>query len=278
MLKSTRITFSQVWTAPARVSMIWVTSIGGGGGGGNNPGFNPFNPIAACASSGSSGEFAQMYPVPVVPGATYPILIGAGGTGATGSGINDAFPGESTTLGGAACKVLGGEGAFWVTGFGQTFPGYGGGPLGGSNTNTPPNPYKIRSAGKTNAATNRRGFRESPTCWGGTSGNGVGVGSQDGDPGGLVIGQYDGLNVGPHSTSNNRGGGDSGGTSIFGNGGTGGDGTATQASGLGEGQPAPANTGAGGGGASGTGNGPPAGQRLGGGAGGSGVLMIFWFG
>lgn len=80
-LKSQVIASSQTWTAPAGVSAVWLSMVGGGaavGGSGNSGGF------IVGGGSGGSGELCLGRLVPVTPLANYSVVIGAAGTtGAT---------------------------------------------------------------------------------------------------------------------------------------------------------------------------------------------------
>ena len=62
-------TFS--WTAPAGVTSVCVVCIGGGGGGGTS----------ASYQAGGGGGTAYKNNIPVTPGQSYTVVVGAGGAG-----------------------------------------------------------------------------------------------------------------------------------------------------------------------------------------------------
>ena len=72
-------TASGTWTAPTGVTSVTVEAWGGGGAGGGATG-NP-----AKGGGGAGGQYARRL-VTVIPGNTYAVTVGAGGTGSTGSG------------------------------------------------------------------------------------------------------------------------------------------------------------------------------------------------
>ena len=84
MSKSTKQYFTQsgFWTCPNNVTDIILIGCGGGGAGGY--GANGINGSNANAGGGGGGGGAQQQfaYVSVIPGTTYPIIIGAGGLGA----------------------------------------------------------------------------------------------------------------------------------------------------------------------------------------------------
>jgi gliding motility-associated-like protein len=101
------------WTCPSGVTTITVQCWGGGGGGGgvatlaNSP-----------ASGGGAGGSYTSNTVTVVPGTTYSVTVGAGGSGGTNAGTNGSTGGNSsfdvTTI--VAVGGPGGTGATTATG------------------------------------------------------------------------------------------------------------------------------------------------------------------
>ena len=87
------------WTAPAGVTSATVEAWGGGGAGGGARG------RPAEGGGGAGGQYASSV-VTVVPGNTYPIVVGAGGTGSTGDGT----AGGDSTFNGTTVVAKGGAG------------------------------------------------------------------------------------------------------------------------------------------------------------------------
>src|SRR5262245_55280856 len=73
------------WKAPDNVTEVQVTVIGGGAGGGTGQGPKPTNGGCDCftGSGGGAGGAIVSRTVSVVPGQTYTIVVGQGGSGAT---------------------------------------------------------------------------------------------------------------------------------------------------------------------------------------------------
>lgn len=125
-------TSSGTFTAPAGITKVYVTMVGGGGGGGGNAS------TANGGGGGGAGAAVINYPMTVVPASGYTVTINAGGAGgssgggAAGAGGTTVFD-TITVLGGSA-GITGGSGgtggagaaAGTLNGSGQT----GGGALG----------------------------------------------------------------------------------------------------------------------------------------------------
>lgn len=105
------------WTCPAGIKTVMVLGIGGGGAGGSAT-----NNEGACGGSGS-GE--RMVFLPVVPGTSYAITIGAGGAANTlaefGDNGGDTSFGSLETFPGSAAGWWGGSPEGHVSG--QMIPG-----------------------------------------------------------------------------------------------------------------------------------------------------------
>ncbi len=108
------------WVCPDGVYDIKVECRGGGGGGQSIPGTN------AAQGGGGGGAYAEHGAVPVTPGNTYTITIGAGGGVAT-TGGSTTFVGDSSTtvtaVGGTGCTTTastGGAGGLASASTGQT--------------------------------------------------------------------------------------------------------------------------------------------------------------
>ncbi len=114
-------TSSGTFTAPAGVTKVYITMIGGGAGGGgcNSTGSN-------FAGGGGAGAYLFNLPFTVTPASNYTVTIGAGGAGGTNSGT-DGSSGGTTSF--DALSVLGGSG-----GVGSTSGTAGNGGAGGVGT------------------------------------------------------------------------------------------------------------------------------------------------
>lgn len=88
-LKHQLFTANGTWVVPAGVNVIWIDGCGGGGGGG---GGYPSSTQGGGGGGGTSGQLALMVPVPVVPGESLAVTIGAGGAGG-----NAGLQGGNTT-------------------------------------------------------------------------------------------------------------------------------------------------------------------------------------
>ncbi len=87
------------WVAPPGVSSVTVEAWGGGGAGGGATGNR------AAGGGGAGGQYARRV-VTVVPGNSYAVVVGAGGTGSTGNGQ----PGGESRFGTNAVVAKGGAG------------------------------------------------------------------------------------------------------------------------------------------------------------------------
>lgn len=83
-------TSSGSFTAPAGITIVYVTLSGGGGGGGGG------GNIGATAGGGSAGYYGIRIPFAVTPGNSYTVTIGAGGAG--GALNNDGSDGSTTSF------------------------------------------------------------------------------------------------------------------------------------------------------------------------------------
>ena len=111
------------WIAPALTTSVSVVAIGGGGGYSTTP--------ASVNLAGGGGGLGYKNNIPVSPGASYTVVVGAGGTGATsGLGGNSYFNGNPTVSGGG-----GTAGTTPSPGAGGGYTGDGGG-AGGKGGNS----------------------------------------------------------------------------------------------------------------------------------------------
>lgn len=171
------------WVCPAGVTSVTTKLLGAGGGGGygNSP-----TPIG---SGGGSGEFVQLIGFVVVPGTAYPVVVGAGGAGASSGTSFIGVDGGDTTFNGVSGIAKGGKGAPLDTG-----PGAGG--TGGVGTTLFDGLPGIASTGSGNG--------------------GAGGDSVQGSYGGQTSSAAAGKNAG------GKGAGGGGASVAFGSGGTGG--------------------------------------------------------
>jgi len=264
------------WTAPARVGWLIVQAFGGGGRGG--PGASTPTAIERRYPGGSGGGGAMMVmrAVPVVPGTSYDITIGAGGNFA-----NSGFAQDTTiAVSGGGLEIFrakAAESGVGATAFGDTGVGrgvnVGGGPVIGGNV--------AQSFIEATALTGL--YLPTATLGGGGSTSGGpgaytvrgGQVSQQGFAGGS--GGTSGVDSGTSRGGGGGGGGAGGPRGIGGNGGNGGNGNAGGAPGVGtNGGNAPPNSGAGGGGGGSSGCGTSVAVAGVGGDGGSGYALLLW--
>ncbi len=239
------------WTAPAGVTSVSVVAVGGGGGG-SQTWANP---------AGSGGGLGYKNNITVVPGQTYTVVVGAGGTTASVGGIGGSSYFNST----ATVEGCGGGNA-------------GTGTTGCANNNSSGGGYVGDGGG---AGGNAPNYQSGGGAGGyaGNGGNGAGVGSGfNGSGGGGGGGYYYSSTYGTSAGGGVGilGQGTSGvaGTSGAGlEGGRGGSGGANGADG--EPNSNQSTNGTITGGAYGGGGGGP-GTTVGGGAGGSGAVRIIW--
>lgn len=109
-------TSSGTFTAPAGVTIVYLTMTSGGGGGGNSSGGSSGS---GGGGGGSAGAYLFNYPYPVTPGNTYSITVGSGGSG--GSNGNSSVFDALTLMGGNG----GGNGSVTPHGSGATPPSTG---------------------------------------------------------------------------------------------------------------------------------------------------------
>ena len=237
--KSTLFTTSGSFIVPSTVSLVLVTSVGGGCGGGSRG-------IFASSGAGGAGESVINFPLPVTPSSTLTVTVGAGGVGAAGGSHQSGAKGTNSSVAGGLS--LGTYVALAAPNQNTSFPsdtnvgGSGGGP-GGYDT-------------LGGAQTGHLGMQESPSHFGGSSGGAAYNGSippGDFTTGGSSGGVAGGVGGGPGIVSNGGGGG--GGSSPWGQGGNGGTddnvSPATAGNGNGSGGGGAANTNAGGNGTKG---------------------------
>ena len=198
---SQEFTTSTTFVVPSYVGALWLTMVGAGGGAGSSVASS-----GQAGGGGGSGEYSQNFLIPVTPGETLTITIGAKGTGGTSGG--NGTDGGTTSVAGLAgtFSVLGGK-----AGLAAGTAGAGGGPRGGA------------APLGTNAG--NLGTGETPVHFGGSSGGNGGANAST--VGGAGAGSPGRLTGGAGGTNNANGGGGGGGAStVWGNGGAGGAGNA----------------------------------------------------
>lgn len=153
---------STTYTAPANTARLLVRLWGGGGGGGEGNNWGG-------GGGGGQGGYAEAL-VPASPGATFNVLVGAGGAGAL-AGVSDPTAGGNTTFASGANTLL--------TANGGAF---------GGNTSSCPNSGQPGGAGGRGSVTapaqgtlaipgvNGTGGQSAPGCGGGSGAGGDGGG------------------------------------------------------------------------------------------------------
>ena len=229
---------SGTFNVPPGVSAVWISASGAGGGGVGYLGGTG----AQAYGAGSSGEFCLSRRIPVTPGGTLSITVGAGGT------AGQVPPGAGPGLGGntsfGAFSVLGNKGRN-----GLEYDG--GGAMGGSH-GAPPTSSSY-------SLTN--GMAESVSTYGGASGGWSNGGGQQGTDGWAA----ESLCGGIQGTTGTSYGAAGGGANVWPSGGSGGNGGTSNTSGGN----------ANGWGAGGGTGGPGSNSTLGG-TGALGAVMVFW--
>ena len=211
------------WTAPAGVSTVEYLVVAGGGGGGNG--------YDSGGGGGGAGGMVLTGYLDVIPGETYTVTVGSGGTGGAdtrannnGTAGNDSVFGSITALGGGAgqgsrtgaptalrtggaAQVGSSTSAFGGGGGGGGFAGGGGGGAGGAGGN---------SSGSATAGTGGAGVistitGSSVTYGAGGLGGTANVNNNDGAAGGANTGKGGGAGS---ATGSNSGGGGNGGSGL----------------------------------------------------------------
>ena len=144
---------NDTFTVPAGITSVSVLVVGGGGGGGKNGDYST-------GGGGGGGAAIIELAHAVTPGASIPVMVGAGGIGAVSSDLEGTMGGESAF--GTSVIAGGGDGGFRGFGGATALPGAGGSYFGGA---TP---------GGGGAGTTDHGMPGSPTV-GGNGGAGLDV-------------------------------------------------------------------------------------------------------
>ena len=110
------------WTCPEGVSSISIVCVGGGGGG-DYRAFSSFS----TTRGGGGGGLAWTNNVAVVPGITYTVVVGSGGTGGTSPFPSAGDGGDSYFANSSICLAEGGTRGYSSGGQGGSYYGDGGG-------------------------------------------------------------------------------------------------------------------------------------------------------
>jgi hypothetical protein len=228
------------WTAPASVTSVSVVTVGGGGSGGTS------YPGLSSGTGGGGGGLGWKNNIPVVPGTSYTVVVGAGGPAQLNSRSNGFDGGVSYFISTSTVAGYGGQngvqgGGVQALGGGYGGDGGGGGGSGGGNG----------GGGGGAGGYSGNGGSASGNGTGGAGGGGDSVGTSGNGGGGGGVG----INgQGANGTGSVSGGGGGGGGSGGSNGESGGSG----------------------GGDGGTYGGGSGGGQLDGGAAGGGAVRIIW--
>jgi hypothetical protein len=210
-------TGSSFWTCPDDVTSVEVLVVAGGGGGGGGTNYD--------GGGGGAGGLLYNTSYPVTPGTTYPIFVGSGGVGGTGSGAltNRGGSGTNSQFGNLIAIGGGGGGSGIVANTYQLgAPGGSGGGSAFNSGGTNPAPGAGGAVGQGNPG----GAGAITATWSGGGGGGAGgvglaaVGNVRAGNGGPGI--Y--LNISGTSVAYAGGGGGGSETAVAGTGGIGGGG------------------------------------------------------
>jgi len=264
---------SGTWTCPSNVYFVDVEGFGGGGGGGAGSAADDATPaLGADGGGGGGGALQKKLRVSVVPGTTYNITIGAGGTAGIWLGANGGAGGDTTfdtlaTFHGASGAA---NGVLTALAIGAaSYKGFSGASVSYRDSNFSTGASSKITCPALGGAVDDAGFD-----------NIFGYGSfTGGGPGTSGMSVFD-ESIGTIAGGAGGGGGGAGPAGSGGNGGDGGDASDGGSAGSGGGgAPGAANSGAGGGGGGGAGNGANGGTDGNGGDGGnggSGKLIIYF--
>ena len=198
---------SSTWTCPSNVTSIQVTAYGGGGGGGRGGSANRNG-----GGGGGGGAYTENLTVPVTPGVTYTITIGAPGSGGTTGTPNGGNGGQTTATFDSSTTITA-NGGFGGLAYVNAATGGAGGAGGTRNGGT-------GGTGATNGSGGGGGCAGTTSNGGaggagGTTTGGTAGGGSAGTGGAGII-----TNGNPGNAGINYGGGGSGGTNAS-NGGAG---------------------------------------------------------
>ena len=125
-----RVTVSKNWVCPNGINVINVFMCGGGSGGGAGSS-KTSDPHFSAGGGGAGGFACVLIDLPVTPGKSYPIVIGAGGAGGDSSSPDGKSGGTTSAFGFSVKGALtGGKGKERSVTFGGARGGTGGNPGG----------------------------------------------------------------------------------------------------------------------------------------------------
>lgn len=162
------------FVVPAGVNTLQMTAIGGGGSAGNVVDGGR-NDDYGGSGGGSGGQKVNNYSIPVTPGETISVVIGGGGSRASGSRDRDNQGGTGGTTyiytSAATYQLYGGTGGYGGVGdAGRTFPG------GTTSTSNPNLPVTVDNGGS--AVPGQGGYGGAGINGNRTSGGSYGGGNQ----------------------------------------------------------------------------------------------------
>tara|TARA_B100001113_G_scaffold128983_1_gene105318 strand:- start:1603 stop:4737 length:3135 start_codon:yes stop_codon:yes gene_type:complete len=211
------------WTAPSGVTSISAVLVGGGGGGGSG----------ANGVAGGGGGLAYKNNITVVPGVSYNLTVGVGGSHPTSSGVGSYYNGgdggnSTLTVGSETYVAYGGGGGIKRSDGGSSYPqlpGYG----GSRSPNTDGGGDGGRGGDRGSANAGGGGGGAGGYTGDGGKGGYQGVGQATGSQSGAV-GLGGGGGGGAAGSGGNDQGGGGGGTGLYGQGsnGTGGSGNGSR--------------------------------------------------
>ncbi len=185
---------SGTFVAPAAVTQIYITMIGGGGAGGAGN----FD-TSRTGGGGGAGGWTINTPYTVVPGNSYTVVVGAGGAGGSGNGANGSASSFDTAVsapggtgGNDGPSFTGGAGGGGLdysgsSKYGCNKGGAGGEGNGGTGTSEGGgSPFGIAGQGK-NGAGGTGGAAPANSGAGGGGGGGGGIGGNGGNGGSGVV-------------------------------------------------------------------------------------------
>ncbi len=121
VLKTQEFTSTGTWVCPSNVYAVDVLAVSGGGGGGGTNAVDSATTARTAAGGGGGGGGVVKRTLPVTPGTSYTITIGAGGAG--GVGAANAAAGGTTSFG-ALLSVSGGGAGIGVQNSSNTRTNY----------------------------------------------------------------------------------------------------------------------------------------------------------
>lgn len=186
---------SGTFTVPAGVTTITVEAWGGGGGGGNSN-----NTATNGGAGGGGGAYARKVLTGLIPGTTYTVTVGAGGTGAPANSTANATNGEDSQFAGTGITTIIAGGGRLGDGSGENTNGTNGNNSGGNGGTA--------SGGDVNFSGGNGGNGGSASGGGGGSSAATSAAGDNGDNGDGTNADNAGGNVGGNTTDGPGGSGE----------------------------------------------------------------------